>query len=815
MSASGLPKLAARLIPRSSVVQRVQNKILLGLLVGLATVGCSSLSAAQVAGSSNSNSIPTITPADAVVSSGAKVQFTASFNYTANTSVIWRASAGTISHQGLFTAPTVKGKTTVTVTAISGTEPTSAAARQLNPANGPVSDINAGGNTATVQVTVEGQSADAQLEIYTHDIEAATVNSPYLGTLNASGGQRPYIWTLASGSLPLGVILGTAGRLRGIPTQPGSFSFVAEVRDKENQRVTASFTLVVDADTAGGDSTGFDGPAELPKVYVQSALANTPAPGSTIQVNARGNLQRALDSAECGQTIALEAGATFSGNFTVPAKSCDDDNWIIIRTNAPDSALPPEGTRITPCYAGVASLPGRPSFSCSSTNNVMAKIVFTGVGSRPITLAPGVNHVRFLGLEITRTSPGHVVFNLVSLQNGGPADHLVFDRVWIHGTAQDDTTRGIELGGSTYVAVVDSFFSDFHCVATTGACGDAQAINGGLGDLPMGPYKINDNFLEASGEVILFGGGAATQNPQDIQISQNHLFKPLIWLKGQPGFVGGRDGNPFFVKNHLELKNAVRVLFEGNVLENTWGGFSQTGFSILLTPKNQNGLCPLCVVHDITIRYSTISHVGSGFQIGNGQASPGELSQGAWNESIHDIVIDDIDSETYHGGGYVLQEANGNPKLAIHDVVVNHMTAVGPSVTGMLVVGNNLAFPAMNNFTWTNSILAAGKTGIVSTGGGSANCAFHPGGAIAKLNACFKPYVFSKNAVIGAAGNWPAGNYAPATADEIQFLDYNNGSGGNYQLQPSSPYQNAGTDGQDVGANVSTVNSMIAGVAPK
>jgi hypothetical protein len=815
MSAPGLPKLAARLTTRSSVVQ---NTILFGLLLlGLASASCSSLSSATQLpdGSSTSNSKPRITPADAVVSSGAELQFTASFTNTANTAVTWRVSAGTISSDGLFTAPTVKGVTTVAVTATRESGPISAGALHLNTtgqvsANTPGIDAFTVVASATVQVTVQGQSAEAQLAIGTNSLAAPIVGSPYSAALTASGGQTPYRWTLASGTLPPGLTLSPTGTLIGVPSQTGSFSFVAQVSDSANQHATQSYSLPVTA-----NAEGFDGPAELPKISVQSALADTPAPGSTIQVHAGGNLQSALDSAECGQTIALQAGATFSGNFTVPVKSCDDDHWIIIRTDAPDSALPPEGTRITPCYAGVASLPGRPSFACSSTNNVMAKIVATAVSGRPITLASGVNHVRFLGLEITRSAPGSVIYDLVLLENNGPADHLVFDRVWIHGTAHDETTRGIALGGSTYVAVVDSFFSDFHCVAITGACGDAQAIDGGLGDLPMGPYKIVDNFLEASGQSLLFGGGEANQNPQDIQISQNHLFKPLIWMKGQPGFVGGRDGNPFIVKNHLELKNAVRVLFEGNVLENTWGGFSQAGFSILLTPKNQSGLCPLCVVHDITIRSTTISHVGGGFQIGNGASGSGGLTQGAWNESIHDIVIDDVDAQTYNGDGYLLQEANGSPLLAIHDVAVNHVTAVGPDVRVMLVVGNDLTYPKMNHFTWTNSILDAGQVGVLSTGGGGINCASRPGGAIARLNACFQPYVFSKNAVIGAAGNWPAPNYAPATANAVEFVNYNNGSGGNYQLQSSSPYANAGLDGQDLGANISTVNSMIAGVALK
>src|SRR5260370_35462675 len=89
-------------------------------------------------------------------------------------------------------------------------------------------------------------------------------------------------------------------------------------------------------------------------------------------------------------------------------------------------------------------------------------------------------------------------------------------------------------------------------------------------------------------------------------------------MKGQPGFVGGRDGSQFIVKNLFELKNAQRVLFEGNVLEHSWGGFSQTGFGILLTPRNQprgiENLCPNCIVTYVTIGKCGISHVASGFQ---------------------------------------------------------------------------------------------------------------------------------------------------------------------------------------------------------
>lgn len=83
----------------------------------------------------------------------------------------------------------------------------------------------------------------------------------------------------------------------------------------------------------------------------------------------------------------------------------------------------------------------------------------------------------------------------------------------------------------------------------------------------------------------MFGGGSSALSPADIEIRRNHLFKPLSWKPGQPNFVGGASGNPFVVKNLFELKNAQRVLFEGNILENTWGDSPRLGSPSFLPRK--------------------------------------------------------------------------------------------------------------------------------------------------------------------------------------------------------------------------------------
>ena len=583
-----------------------------------------------------------------------------------------------------------------------------------------------------------------------------------------------------------------------------------------------TFMLLVSL-TAGsrlGNATaiagGYDGPAALPRVLIPTAMTNTPAPGITITVNSGENLQAALNSARCGDTIHLQAGATFTGQFTFPAKSCDASHWIVVRTSADNSTLPAEGSRLTPCYAGVVSLPGRPAFHCVSTKNVLAKLVMATTGSGPVLFASGANHYRLMGLEITRAATAGLVYGLASSVSGGTMNNVILDRVWMHGTAQADTTRGVWLGGGTYISIIDSFLTDFHCVSLTGSCGDSQAITGGIGKGPMGPYKITNNFLEAAGENILFGGGAASATPTDIQVSQNHMFKPMTWMKGQPGYVGGANGNPFSVKNLLELKNAQRVLLDSNIMENTWGGFSQVGYAILLTPKNQSSLCPICQVTDITIRYNYISHMGAGMQLANGRADNGALPLNGGRYSIHDDVFDDINGTIYHGPSFFAQVSTEPGVTVLHDVTINHVTAFAPKT--LLLIGDVLSTNApMLNFAFTNNIVNAGASPVWSTGtDGSLNCAVHDS-PIITLTACFSSHIFSNNAVvaipsIAPVSTWPTHNFFPTTATAVEFVNYNGGSGGNYQLQWSSPYKGAGTDGSDLGADIPGVNAAIARV---
>lgn len=745
-----------------------------------------------VSGNNGSGVKVSVSPATATLTSAHTQQLTATVTGTADSAVTWSTTAGTIDASGLYTAPTVTSVTSVSVTATSHADSSKSASASFT-----VNSIS----TPSLQITTSG-------------LPQAQQGNTYGEQFSASGGTTPYSWKVSSGTLPPGTTMSGSGDLAGVPTTAGNFSFTVQVADAHSKTATGNFSVTVTA------SSNYDGPAELPRATVPSAMSDTPAPGSVTSVNSGGDLQSALNNAHCGDTIQLQSGATFSGKFVVPAKNCDNNHWIIIRTSASDSALPAEGTRATPCYAGVSSLEGRPSYNCQNAKNVMAKVQMTQYGNGPFQLANGANFYRFVGLEVTRQlgTPGPAVL----IMGQGTADHIIFDRMWLHGQPQDETHDGVAFDSMTNAAVVDSYLNDFHCISRTGTCTDAHAISGGVSDTQDGPFKIQDNFLEASTEAVMFGGGPATLTPTDITVSGNHFFKPWQWMKGNTPFVGGTDGNPFVVKNHLELKNAVRVLIEANIMEDSWGGFSQTGYAILLTPKNQHepsgaDVCPLCQVTDVTIRYTKISHGGAGIQMatvlsGHDNGAPA-LAGTRW--SIHDVVIDDLNKK-YVGGGTVFEFMNDWTKNPLNTITINHVTAFPDPDSHVMIVGNTAKDASMYDLVFTNNLVVTGAHPVWNTGGGDASCAYKdvPKTTIAE---CFSTNTFGNNGLIASppvypASTWPANNLFPATVDNVQFVNFNNGNGGNYELQSSSPYKNKGTDGKDLGADIAGLNQALANV---
>ncbi len=547
-----------------------------------------------------------------------------------------------------------------------------------------------------------------------------------------------------------------------------------------------------------------DGPAELPKACYYTGLDGTPSTGKQTRVSAKAKLSDEYQHAKCGDTLLLPAGSAFDIR-EFPPKKCDDQHYITIRTDTPDAKLPPEGTRISPAWAGIPSLPGRPTFS--QPDGGPAHLMATLIVREPSGVLVG-DHVRFIGIEWT-TDPAMNTGRIISTEG---TDHVIVDRNWLHPAEGAEVGKGIGMiKGARFIAVINSYISGFNCVARTGKCTDASAVGGGNGDAPTGTFKIVNNFLEASGENILFGGSGATVNPTDIEVRRNHLFKPMTWKEGEPGYKPSPSGSPVIAKNHMEVKNAQRLLAEGNLLENSWGGFSQTGYSILLNPRNQGSHCPKCQVTDITVRYNRIRNVGGVFSISNSLSKTGGESADGGRYSIHDIVADDVHQEDFKGHGNFLALLCNRPPL--HDVQIDHVTAFVPGV----VVSITNKGEKLNNFSLTHSVISSGeiRPSLASAGGGPANCATQTQkmGTEAVLQACFSTYRFDKNLMIGGRGTWPSGTIAASSREAAGIrsdlgLCSEKGAG----CTKVSPGAGAAPGGRDVGADVQGLQAVLAGV---
>jgi len=554
-----------------------------------------------------------------------------------------------------------------------------------------------------------------------------------------------------------------------------------------------------------------DGIAELPKACYYTALDGTPSPGKQIHVPAKSNLATAIEGAKCGDTLLLPAGASFEATV-LPSKKCDDQHYITVRTDTPDSKLPPEGTRISPAWGGVASLPGRPPFAQPSGGP--AKLLATVVTRRPEGVAVG-DHFRFIGIEWT-TPPDANIGRIVIAEH---TDHVIFDRNWVHPADGAEVGHGIGMiHGAHTIAVINSYVSGLNCIARSGKCTDATGIGGGGGDEPISALKIYNNFVEAAGENVMFGGSAATIVPTDIEIRRNHLFRPMLWKEGEPGYRPTASGNPYVVKNNFELKSAIRLLFEANLLENSWGGFSQTGFSILLTPKNQSNKCPACRVNDVTVRFNRIRNVAGVLQIANALSKMGGATTDGGRYSIHDLFADNLHDQDYKGGGPFLILVSTEPP--VHDIQIDHVTAFVKSV--LLSVLND--GPKLPNFALTNSVFSVGdrRQPVASAGGGPKSCASKTQalGGEAVLQACFDPYRFEKNLIISGRGSFPKGNIVVGSPEAAGIRDLKDGVSKDPRLchekgpgcPKASPGAGAASDGRDLGADIDAVEAAIAGV---
>jgi len=482
------------------------------------------------------------------------------------------------------------------------------------------------------------------------------------------------------------------------------------------------------------------------------------AHAATLVVPAGGDFQAALNAANPGDTIMLEAGASYVGSFSLPAKpgSGTDADYITIRSSASDSSLPSSDQRISPQHSAL-----------------LPKLLSPGNNLPVIRTSPFSHHYRFLAVEIAPQSASSVLRNLVWLGDDAPEQnrlemiphHLIFDRCYIHAYPTQDLQRAIALN-STETSIINCYISEIHSRSY-----DAQAIWGWNGP---GPFHIINNYLEASGECLGFGGavpGITGLVPSDIEIRRNHLSKQLSWR------------GVWMVKQLLEFKCGQRVIVEGNVMENNWAD-AQAGFAIGLAPRTEMGAVPWNQTRDIRIVNNIIRHAGGGVNI-LGKDDNYESNQ-VENITIANNLFEDISGERWGGSGHFLQIANASKIIVEHNTILH-----SGSIT-------NAYWEATTGFVMRNNVMAHNVYGMSGNGVGNSTIEkYFPGAEI------------RRNVIAGGeASRYPADNFFPPRLDDVKFV---NRAAGNYRLMASSRYKGRGTDGKDVGCDM---DALMAALGP-
>lgn len=468
-------------------------------------------------------------------------------------------------------------------------------------------------------------------------------------------------------------------------------------------------------------------------------------------VRSSDELQAAIDTARPGQTIWLSSGATYVGHFRLPPwRGGVDTRPIVIRTVGTDLAKP--GERMTPQGAErLAKL--------RSPDDAPA-----------LATSPGTRFWRIELVELLANRTGD--HNIITLGADGsgqrqvdnvPSD-LVLDRLYIHGDPVFGQKRAIALN-SARTTISNSYIADIKSVGM-----DSQAIAGWNGP---GDYVIENNYLEAAGENVLFGGSdPAIQGlvPTSIVIRGNTISKPIAWRQ---------SAIKWQVKNLLELKNARKVTIENNVFERNWAA-AQSGYAILFTVRNQDGGCPWCAVEDVRFARNVVRDVAAGISIlGQDDRLPSLTSR---RLVISGNLFIGLDGRKWGGDGYLLQMLN-SPR----EVVVDHNTVIQGDSSGIAKIDGPVF-----GFELTNNVTGHGAYGIIASSRAPGNDS---------IRSTLPGAVIVSNVIAGGNPDWyPPGNFFPSVAEfRRQFVDFDKGD---FRLRPSSSWLRASTTGGPVGSDL-------------
>jgi hypothetical protein len=347
------------------------------------------------------------------------------------------------------------------------------------------------------------------------------------------------------------------------------------------------------------------------------------------------------------------------------------------------------------------------------------------------------------------------------------------------------------------MAIFDSYMYGFKTVGRDGGyC--IKLANG------PGPYKFTNNYECSSGIGILSGGEVPviTGNiPSDIEFRRNVVTKNDEW------------NGVFKIKNLFELKNAQRVLVEGNILrDNTYDAAGQSASGIVISGSGDTGT-DCYTLRDLTIRHNLIRNVGQGMRIFPNNGTHTLQSQ---RISVTNNHFDHIDiSYCTTASCFILMNGVVQDDPPCENLVIDHNSFLFTSTgyLGAKIYSLTTNAYVGDPFVMTNNIIDANATnpGIFDDG--------RTQYGEETLTTFTNNRTISKNVIIGIPAQWisdyptwyPVGDprYWGHAANHAA-LNYTNEASHDYTIQAATTFKGFCADGSDPGPNWTTLNAAIA-----
>jgi len=162
----------------------------------------------------------------------------------------------------------------------------------------------------------------SSVQITTTQLPPATAGSSYVATLAAMGGTPPYLWSLASGTLPTGLSMNSAGQISGQPTAATHSVITVSVADSSSASASAQASLAIDvAAVPSQPPTTQTSSLQITTTQLPSATTDAPYSASLTATGGTPPYVWSLGSGTLPDGLTMSSTGVISGQPTAATHS--------------------------------------------------------------------------------------------------------------------------------------------------------------------------------------------------------------------------------------------------------------------------------------------------------------------------------------------------------------------------------------------------------------------------------------------------------------------------------------------------------------